>query len=74
MFEGSRATPDALFCGNDQIARGVLEQLERMRIRVPDDVALVGFDNWSVMTEATARRLTSVDMNLARSATRPATR
>ena len=31
---------------------------------VPDDVAIVGFDNWDVMTEATRPPLTSVDMNL----------
>ena len=32
--------------------------------RVPGDVAIVGFDNWDVMTEATRPPLTSVDMNL----------
>lgn len=56
--------PDALFCGNDQIARGALDQLERMGVTAPDDVAVVGFDNWSVMTEAARPPLTSVDMNL----------
>ena len=31
---------------------------------MPEDVAIVGFDNWNVMTEATRPPLTSVDMNL----------
>ena len=58
------APPDALFCGNDQIARGAADALRERGIAVPDDVAVVGFDNWDVMAEATRPPLTSVDMNL----------
>ena len=61
---GARAAPDALFCGNDQIARGAIDALREMGLAVPGDVAVVGFDNWDVMTEATRPPLTSVDMNL----------
>jgi len=32
---------------------------------VPDDVALVGFDNWTVMAEASRPPLTTIDMNLS---------
>ena len=35
---------DALICFNDRMAQGALEELRRRRIRVPEDVALVGFD------------------------------
>ena len=35
-----------------------------MGVAVPEEVAVVGFDNWNVMTEATRPPLTSVDMNL----------
>ncbi len=35
-----------------------------MGLAVPTDVAVIGFDNWDVMTEATRPQLTSVDMNL----------
>jgi LacI family transcriptional regulator, galactose operon repressor len=59
-----RAAPDALFCGNDQIARGAIDALREMGLAVPDDVAVVGFDNWDVMVEAARPPLTSVDMNL----------
>ncbi len=31
----------------------------------PDDVGVIGFDNWEIVAEATRPPLTSVDMNLA---------
>ena len=56
--------PDAIFCGNDQIARGAADALRERGIVVPDGVSIVGFDNWEIMAEATRPPLTSVDMNL----------
>ena len=41
---------------------------------MPADVAVVGFDNWDVMTDATRPPLTSVDMNLDALGARPARR
>ena len=64
MFSNGLAGPDALFCGNDQIARGAIDALREMGRSVPGDVAVVGFDNWDVMTKAARPPLTSVDMNL----------
>ena len=64
LFAQRKDAPDALFCGNDQIARGAIEALREMGLAVPADVAVVGFDNWDVMTEATRPQLTSIDMNL----------
>jgi LacI family transcriptional regulator len=64
LFALKRAPPDALFCGNDQIARGAIEALREMGRSVPGDVAVVGFDNWEVMAKAARPPLTSVDMNL----------
>jgi LacI family transcriptional regulator len=55
---------DAIFCGSDQIARGVSEALRELGRRVPDDIALVGFDNWTVIAEASRPPLTTIDMNL----------
>jgi LacI family transcriptional regulator len=64
LFDGQGETPDALFCGNDQIARGVTDALRERGVTVPDQVAVVGFDNWDVMTLAARPPLSSVDMNL----------
>ena len=64
LFTVKRSPPDAIFCGNDQIARGVADALRERGLRAPEDVAIVGFDNWLVIAEATRPLLTSVDMNL----------
>lgn len=56
---------DAIFCGSDQIARGVCDALREAGRRVPDDIALVGYDNWEVFAEANRPPLTTVDMCLA---------
>lgn len=46
--------PEAIFCGNDMLAFGVYRGLTAAGIRVPEDVALVGYDdidfaqNWVV--------------------------
>ena len=37
--------PDAVFCLNDLLALGAIRGLERGRLRVPEDVAVVGFDD-----------------------------
>jgi len=55
---------DAVFCGNDQIARGVADAGREAGLRVPEDVALVGFDNWDVIAASCRPPLTTVDMNL----------
>ena len=55
---------DAVFCGSDQIARGAVDALRSAGRLVPDDVAVVGFDNWDVMALGCQPSLTSVDMDL----------
>jgi LacI family transcriptional regulator len=37
--------PDAVVCANDQMAIGVLQALAAAGVRVPEDVAVVGFDD-----------------------------
>ncbi|WP_116133953.1 LacI family DNA-binding transcriptional regulator [Tropicimonas sp. IMCC34043] len=56
--------PDAFFCGNDQIARGVIDGLTLLGLRVPQDVSVVGYDNWEIFAKATRPPLTTVDMGL----------
>jgi LacI family transcriptional regulator len=55
---------DGVFCGSDQVARGVIDGVREAGRRVPDDVAVVGFDNWDVMVTGRRPGLTSVDPNL----------
>ncbi|HZG94510.1 MAG TPA: substrate-binding domain-containing protein [Mycobacteriales bacterium] len=40
-----RSRPTAVFCANDLLALGVLQEMTRRGIRVPRDVAIVGYDD-----------------------------
>lgn len=57
---------DAILCGSDQVARGVMDALREHGRVVPDDVAVMGFDNWEIFTSGARPDLTSVDMNFER--------
>lgn len=37
--------PTAIFCGNDYLAMGVMYELARRQVTVPQDVALIGYDD-----------------------------
>lgn len=49
---------DALFIASDLMARGALAVLNRAGIRVPEDVAIVGFDDSPVATSVTPQLTT----------------
>ncbi|WP_219416826.1 LacI family DNA-binding transcriptional regulator [Pseudonocardia nigra] len=51
--------PTAAFCANDLLALGLLQQMVRLGLRVPDDLAIVGYDDID-FAEAAAVPLTSV--------------
>jgi LacI family transcriptional regulator len=55
---------DAVFCGSDVIARGVADGLRESGRRLPNDVALVGVDDWAPAAEGCRPPLTTVDLNL----------
>ena len=55
---------DAVLCGSDQIARGALDTARDLGRAVPDDLAVMGFDNWEVLTTNSRPELTSTDANL----------
>jgi LacI family transcriptional regulator len=51
--------PSAVFCSNDLIALGVLQEMTRNHIRVPEDISIVGYDDID-FAAAAAVPLTSV--------------
>lgn len=55
---------DAIFCGSDQIANGVAEIVPELGRTIPDDVSIVGYDNWDVFAADCRPPLTTVDLNL----------
>lgn len=55
---------DAVFCGSDQIGRGVADGLRDAGVRMPEDVAVVGVDNWGPIATSCRPPLTTVDLQL----------
>jgi LacI family transcriptional regulator len=45
LLDSGSPLPDAIFCLNDAMAIGMLNELHRAGISVPGDVALAGYDN-----------------------------
>jgi LacI family transcriptional regulator len=45
LLLGGRRKPRAIFCGNDLIAYGAFRRCGELGLRVPDDIALFGFDD-----------------------------
>lgn len=54
---------DAIVCANDLLAIGVLRQLRELGVRVPDDVAVTGWDNIPD-SEYTAPPLTTIEAHV----------
>lgn len=56
--------PLAVFAANDQHALDVLESCEMAGLKVPDDVAIVGAENYLLAPDAMHTPISSVDTNL----------
>jgi DNA-binding LacI/PurR family transcriptional regulator len=61
---GDRDEVTAVFCGNDEIAMGVIRGLREVGKSVPDDVSVVGFDNHP-LAGMWSPPLTTVDQDFA---------
>nr|WP_217625503.1 LacI family DNA-binding transcriptional regulator [Bifidobacterium colobi] len=55
---------DGLYCLNDMLARGAIESFLEHGIRVPEDVAVIGHDNWSVTATECRIPITTFDNNM----------
>ncbi|MEV0788637.1 LacI family DNA-binding transcriptional regulator [Kribbella sp. NPDC050459] len=60
-----REDVDAVFCGNDQLAVGAQRVFRSEGVRVPEDIAIVGYDNLNRLVES-APLITTVDPELYR--------
>ncbi len=55
---------DAMFCASDQLARGAIDTARELGRRVPEDLAIIGYDNWLLLAANSRPGLTSIDANL----------
>ncbi|WP_405104282.1 LacI family DNA-binding transcriptional regulator [Paenibacillus sp. FSL K6-1217] len=54
--------PSAILCANDMVAAGILSEARRLKVKVPEELAIVGFDNTEL---AHTLGITSIDNPIA---------
>jgi LacI family transcriptional regulator len=54
--------PTAFFCGNDRTAMGCYSALASLGLRIPADVAVIGFDNLTLIAETLYPALSTVQL------------
>lgn len=52
--------PTALFCGNDRTAMEAYDAIKERGLRIPTDVAIIGFDNQEIIADHLRPRLSTV--------------
>ena len=52
----------ALFCFNDRVAMGAYDALRQMQRRIPEDVAVIGFDNYDLIAANLHPQLTTMQL------------
>uniref|UniRef100_UPI00403F024C LacI family DNA-binding transcriptional regulator n=1 Tax=Candidatus Enterococcus willemsii TaxID=1857215 RepID=UPI00403F024C len=56
--------PDAIFTGSDEIAAGFISEANRLGIQIPEEIAVIGFDN-QVTASLTVPSITTVHQPIA---------
>ncbi|MBA3823528.1 MAG: LacI family DNA-binding transcriptional regulator [Ktedonobacterales bacterium] len=56
------APPTAIFCGNDNIAMGAYDALRELGLAIPNDVAVIGFDNQEIIAAYLRPALTTLEL------------
>ncbi len=54
--------PTALFCYNDRMAMGAYDALRKLKLSIPEDVAVVGFDNQEIIAAHLHPGLTTLEL------------
>lgn len=54
------APPTAIFCANDRMAMGAYDAIKERGMRIPHDVAVIGFDNQVLISDYLRPKLTTV--------------
>jgi len=54
--------PTGIFCGNDKIAMSCYGAIAELGLRIPDDIAIIGFDNILDITENLLPTLTTIQL------------
>lgn len=65
LLDAGGPLPDVVLCGNDDMAISVIERFAGHGIRVPEDVAVTGFD---ALNEAVSRGVTTISRPIVRAA------
>jgi LacI family transcriptional regulator, gluconate utilization system Gnt-I transcriptional repressor len=55
-------SPDVVICGSDHLAQGLIVEAEAAGLKVPEDLAIIGFGNSSI-ADAMRPTITSVDID-----------
>ncbi|MDR6548994.1 LacI family DNA-binding transcriptional regulator [Paenibacillus qinlingensis] len=59
LEKSAAARPTALFCCNDMLAIGALQAAKQLKLRVPEDISVIGFDN-TILASVTDPPLTTI--------------
>lgn len=55
--------PTAIFACNDLMAVGVINACNKLKIKIPKEISLIGFDN-TMLSNITQPKLTTIDLNM----------
>lgn len=59
---GRSERPTALFCYNDRMAMGAYDAIRKLGLSIPDDVAVVGYDNQEIIAAHLYPALTTMEL------------
>jgi LacI family transcriptional regulator len=58
----SAKPPTAIFCANDRTAWGAYQAVSDLRLSIPEDISIVGFDNQAILAPHLRPGLTTLEL------------